>query len=154
MDQTFDFPPIDDFTEECNYNIDSFDCKGNSNFIVMPSTSLYSHLSAKGYSLYNRMPRSINEHHFLYSFKTNLNKERKAQIVSTYHSTYGKNTWVFMAVSDGKKNEYYALTFKVNMDLSGLNTGIKEIYNQTIKNGILSSIVRYKFKSNIKPCKL
>ena len=27
MDQTFDFPPIDDFTEECNYNINSFDCK-------------------------------------------------------------------------------------------------------------------------------
>ena len=32
MDQTFDFPPIDDFTEECNYNINSFDCSGKQLF--------------------------------------------------------------------------------------------------------------------------
>lgn len=151
MDTLFDFPLVENFIEVPDRN--NYDIK-TEGFVIMGNTILHRHLHSNGFNSYNSIPRSINEYHFLYSFKNNIHENAKAQIVSIYNSWHSKSTWVFMTVFNEKKNNYYALTFKVNEDLSGLTVTIKDIFEKTMKKGLLCSLFRYKFIADNSVCRL
>jgi hypothetical protein len=150
MEQLFDFTLVENFNEDHDYykNLEGHAQEG---FVVMPYTNFGTHLNAMGFENYNSIPRSVNEYNFLSSLKNNMNESGKAQIVCIHNSLYSGSAWVFMTVFNAKKNNYYALTFKVNEDMSGIHLKMKDVFEKTMKKGILCTVYRYKFlkESNV-----
>lgn len=144
MEQLFDFPLVENFNEENNFcrNLEE---QVHEGFVFMPYTNFGRHLNEMGFKNYNSIPRSVNEYNFLSSLKNNIGESAKAQIVCIHNSLYSGYAWVFMTVFNAKKNNYYALTFKVHEDMSGIHLEMKDVFEKTMEKGILCTVYRYKF---------